>query len=56
MEFKAEVKDGIINVKPIIERKGNDVTVHVPSFKLIEELKRKEGKGDYKHTKRVKAL
>lgn len=46
MEFKAELKDGVLEVKPIIEKKGNDVIVHVPSFKLMEQLKRKELLGD----------
>ena len=45
-EFKAEIIKGELIVKPIIEKNGNNVTVHVPSFKLIEELKRKIGKGD----------
>ena len=47
-EFKAKLKDGEIQVDAIVETNGNDVTVHVPSMKLIEKLKRKEGvKNDY---------
>lgn len=47
-EFKAKFKDGEIQVDAIVETNGNDVTVHVPSMKLIEKLKRKEGvKNDY---------
>ena len=47
MEFKAELSpEGIAVVKPIIEKVGKDVIVHVPSFKLMEKLKRDIGKGD----------
>jgi|TARA_R100001244_G_scaffold18814_1_gene19619 hypothetical protein len=47
-EFKAKLKDGELQVDAIVETNGNDVTVHVPSMKLIEKLKRKEGvKNDY---------
>jgi hypothetical protein len=38
MEFKAELKGKELIVKPIIERKGNNVIVHVPSFPLINKL------------------
>lgn len=44
MEFKAEMIDGVLNVKPIIERKGKDVIVHMPSFSLINKLKENYGK------------
>ena len=46
MEFTAELKGKEIIVKPIIEKKGNDVIIHVPSFKLIEQLKREGGQGN----------
>ena len=39
-EFKAKPKDGELQVDAIVETNGNDVTVHVPSMKLIEKLKR----------------
>ena len=38
MEFKAELEGGKLMVKPIIERKGNNVIIHVPSFPLIHKL------------------
>jgi len=37
MEFKGELINGDLVVKPIIERNGNNVTVHVPSFKTISK-------------------
>jgi len=41
MDFKAERDiNGKLHVKPIIERKGNNVTIHVPSFPLIHKLSR----------------
>ena len=47
-EFKARMVEDEVVVDAIIEKVGNDVTVHVPSMKLIEQLKRKEGrKNDY---------
>ena len=39
MEFKAEVIDGKLEVKPIIERKGKDLIIHVPSFPIIQRRK-----------------
>ena len=48
MEFEAQLIDNELVVKPIIEKIGNDVIVHVPSFKLIEKLKRDKG-GGMKH-------
>lgn len=44
MEFKAERVNGEIIIKPIIEKKinaegGTDITVHLPSFPIIQELK-----------------
>jgi hypothetical protein len=40
MEFKAEFSDkNELIVKPIIEKKGKDLIIHVPSLKLIKELK-----------------
>lgn len=49
MEFRAEIQDGVIKVKPIIEKdkKGN-VKVHLPSFPLVQKLvkeKEKENNG-----------
>jgi hypothetical protein len=38
VEFKAEKIDGVVTVKAIVEKKGNDVIIHVPSFPLIEKL------------------
>lgn len=47
MEFKAEVdKDGKVDVKAVVEKKGNDVIIHVPSFKVIEEFKRLHDAGE----------
>lgn len=46
MDFKAELRGEELVVDPIIERKGNDVTIHVPSMRLIEDLKRELGGGD----------
>ena len=40
-EFKAEMINGELHVKPIIEKNGNDLKIIVPSFKLIKELKDK---------------
>lgn len=39
-EFKAELKDGQIIVKPIIQKEGKNIKVIVPSFPLIHKLKR----------------
>jgi hypothetical protein len=39
MDFQAEVVNGQIVVKAIVEKVGNNVTVHVPSFPLIQKLK-----------------
>jgi len=40
MEFKAEKdSNGVIHVKPIIERKGKDLIIHCPSFPLMNKLK-----------------
>lgn len=39
MEFKAELdENGKLHVKPIIERKGKDLIIHVPSIPLIHKL------------------
>ena len=38
MNFKAEKINGKIIVKPVIEKKDGNITVHVPSFPLIQEL------------------
>lgn len=40
MEFKAEKIGNEIIVKAIVEKIGNDVIIHVPSFPLIEKLKK----------------
>ena len=42
MEFKAELIDGKMIVKPIIEKKGNDIIVHAPSFQVINKLLKEE--------------
>lgn len=39
LEFKAEMIKGVLEVKPIIEKKDGNVTVHVPSYPLIQKLK-----------------
>lgn len=46
MEFKAKKVNGHVTVDAIVERSGNNVTIHIPSFKLIEKLKREE-KGEH---------
>ncbi len=39
MEFKAEIDEhGKKTVKPIIERKGKDLIIHLPSLALIHKL------------------
>lgn len=39
MEFKANMaEDGTIEIKAIVEKKGNDVIIHIPSFKLINKI------------------
>ena len=47
MEFKAELKDGVVDVKAIAVQDGPNVTIHVPSFqiinKLVREYKEKNG-------------
>lgn len=54
IEFKAEKKvDGIIEVKAQVEKKPNgDVVIHVPSYKLVEELKRGYQREELKNGKR----
>lgn len=47
MEFKVEIDGDEIKVKPIIERKGQDVIIHLPSLPLIQKLKQEN-----KHDKR----
>lgn len=44
MEFQAEDINGHIVVKPIIERKGKDLLIHVPSLSLIKKLVKQHGK------------
>lgn len=39
LEFQAVNINGVIHVKPIIEKVGNDTIVHVPSFPLMQKLK-----------------
>jgi hypothetical protein len=44
MEFTAEMKGKELTIKPIIERsKNGDVTIHVPSFSVIEKMKQEYG-------------
>jgi hypothetical protein len=45
MEFKAEMKEKELVVKPVVERKGNDVTIHIPTFPIIEKALRDAGGG-----------
>ena len=45
MEFKAELKDGIIEVKAIPEKKEDgSLIMHVPSMPLINKLTKENGK------------
>lgn len=44
LEFKAEMIDGKLHVKPIIEKKGKDLIIHVPSFPLISKTIKDYGK------------
>lgn len=45
MDFKASLIDGKLIVKPnIIKDKKGNVTVHVPSLKLMQKLKTEYGK------------
>ena len=39
-EFKAELIDNKLVVKPIIEKKDGNVTIRIPSFPLIHKLKK----------------
>ena len=44
MDFKAEIDEkGNLNVKAVVERKGNDVTVHLPTLPLIQKLTKQYG-------------
>ena len=54
MEFKATNVNGKLVIQPIIEKKDGNVTINVPSFKLIEKLKHDLGQGDHHITKIVK--
>ena len=38
MDFKASIENGIVTVKAIAVKDGNNVTIHVPSFQLINKL------------------
>lgn len=56
MEFKAEKVGNEFIVKPIIEKVGGDVTIHVPSFGVIEAKLREIGQSKMEgETKVVKA-
>jgi hypothetical protein len=45
MEFTASMdNDGNISVKPIIEKKGKDLIIHMPSLPLIHKLKMEKEK------------
>ena len=54
MEFTAKDIDGELVINPIIEKSEGNVTVHVPSFKIIEKLKIDMGKPDFHRTDIVK--
>jgi hypothetical protein len=41
MEFKATMDDGVLDIKCIAEKKGNNIIIHVPSFPIINKLKKK---------------
>jgi len=44
-EFKAkEDKNGELTIMPNIEKKGNDVIVHMPSMEMIGKFKLQNGK------------
>ena len=38
MEFKATIENGVVSVKAIAVQDGPNVTIHVPSFPLINKL------------------
>ena len=38
-EYKAQIIEDQLIVKPRIERNGNNVTIHVPSIKLLKKVK-----------------
>jgi hypothetical protein len=40
IEFKAELKNDKLIIKPFIERKGKDLIIHLPSFKLMNKIKK----------------
>ena len=44
MDFTASIKDGIVQVKAIAVQDGPNVTIHVPSFRLIQKLRNEHGK------------
>lgn len=39
MNFKAKMIDGRLEIQPIIEKKGKDIIVHVPTLELINKFK-----------------
>ena len=44
MEFKAKQIKGELVIKPVIERKGKDLIIHVPSLSAISKAKKDYGK------------
>lgn len=38
-EYKAQIIEEKLIIQPRIERNGNNVTIHVPSMKLLKKLK-----------------
>ena len=50
MDFKATIENGVVDVKAIAVQDGPNVTIHVPSFqlinKLVKEYKEANGIGD----------
>lgn len=44
MEYKAEMVNGELIVKPIIVKDGNNVTVHVPTLSTIAKTIQEYGK------------
>jgi hypothetical protein len=52
MKFQATEENGNIKVKAIIEKKGKDLIIHVPSLILIHKLK-KEFENDKRNIQQI---
>ena len=53
MEFKAERIGDSVVVKAVVEKKGKDIIIHVPSFKLIKELKIEQYKQEHNGVRNI---